>query len=446
MKTQTQSGNKITGARRRGIQGGRLAAACLSGALFLSAVGGAGAQTPGWPQWGGPSRDFKAEARGLAETWPAGGPRRLWSRPLGEGYSSIAAEGDRLYTMYRQGEKEVVIALDAATGKTVWEYAYDAPFLEGMNMENGPGPHSTPLVARGHVFAVGVTGRLHCLEKQTGRVVWTRELWKEFKGTFIDTGYSSSPIAYRDTVILTVGGQGRAVVAFAMKDGVVAWKRQDFANAPSSPILINVNGQDQLVVFMAPGPAGLDPRDGALLWSHPHTTRWDLNVSTPVWGEGNLLFISSAYGVGSRVLQLTRAGERTSVKELWFNPRVRVHKDNAVRVGDYVYASSGDFGPAFFTAVEARTGQIAWQDRGFAKASFLYADGKFIVLDEDGHLALATASPSGLKVHAKVELLKSNAWTAPAMVGTRLYVRDRRDVMALDLGRAAGPADAGTVD
>jgi outer membrane protein assembly factor BamB len=404
----------------------------LFSSLFL-AVGDAGAQTPAWPQWGGPDRNFKSQARGLASSWPATGPRQLWSRPLGEGYSAIVAEGDRLFTMYRQGDKEVVIALDAATGKTVWEYSYDAPFLQGMDMGNGPGPHSTPLVTGGLVFAAGVTSKFHCLDRQTGKVVWSRDLWKEFKGTLIDTGYCCSPIAYQDTVILTVGGAGQAVVAFKQKDGAVAWKKQDFANAPSSPVIINVNGQDQLVVFMAPGVSGLNPGNGELLWTYPHTTRWDLNISTPVWGEDNLLFISSAYGVGSRVLELARAGNQTTVKEVWFNNRVRVHKDNAIRVGDYIYASSGDFGPAFFTAVEARTGKVAWQDRGFAKASFLYADGKFIILDEDGHLALATASPAGLKIHAKVELLKSNAWTAPTLAGTRLYIRDRKTIMALEL-------------
>jgi len=402
--------------------------------IFFLAAGSLSAQSPEWPQWGGSNRNFKSEVKGLAGNWPVAGPRQLWSRPLGEGYSAIVGDGDKLFTMYRLGEKEVVIAVDSNTGKTIWEYSYDAPFLEKMNMGNGPGPHSTPLVVANRLFAVGVTGKLLCLDKQTGKALWSRELWKEFKGTFIDTGYACSPIAYRDTVILTVGGAGQAVMAFQQKDGTIAWKKQDFANAPSSPVIINVSGQDQLVVFMAPGPAGLDPLNGALLWSYPHTTQWDLNISTPVWGDDNLLFVSSAYGVGSRVLQLTRVDNRTNIKELWFNNRIRVHKDNAVRVGNLIYASSGDFGPTFFIAVEARTGQIIWQERGLPKASFIYADGKFIILDEDGDLALATASPAGLKFHSRVPLLKNNAWTVPTLIGTKLYIRDRKNMMALELG------------
>jgi outer membrane protein assembly factor BamB len=231
-----------------------------------------------------------------------------------------------------------------------------------------------------------------------------------------------------------LGGKGTALIAFNQKDGSVAWKKQDFINSPSSPILINLDGQDQLVAFLAAEVAGFNPDNGELLWSHPHVTRWNLNVSMPVWGEDNLLFCSSAYDVGSRVLQLSRTGNKTEVRELWASKRVRVHKDNAIRLGDYLYASSGDFGPAFFTALEIRTGKVAWQDRGFAKASFVYADGKFVILDEDGNLGLAAPSPTGLKVLAKVELLKQNAWTVPTLVGTRLFVRDRKTIMGLELG------------
>lgn len=403
--------------------------------LLLLIAGSATAQTQGWPQWGGPNRNFKSDATGLSGSWPATGPRQIWSRELGEGYSAIVAAGGTLYTMYRKGEDEIVIALDAQNGKTVWEYRYPAPFLKGMDMGNGPGPHATPLVVGDLLFTAGVNSKIHCLDRRTGKLAWSHDLWGEFKGTFIDTGYSASPIAYQDNIIVTVGGTGQALMAFDQKSGRLAWKGLDFAASPSSPTLINLGGQDQLVVFMAKQVIGADPQNGNLLWSHPHVTDWDLNISTPVWGEDNLLFLSSAYGVGSRVLQLTRSDSRTTVKELWYNPRVRVHKDPAIRVGDFVYASSGDFGPAPLTSVNVKTGQIAWQDRSFAKASLVYADGKFIILDEDGNLGLASVSPSGLKVHSKVALLERQAWTVPTLIGTRLYVRDRKKMLALDLGQ-----------
>jgi outer membrane protein assembly factor BamB len=423
-------------------------------AVLLAGAAVGRAQAPaasGWPQWGGPNRDFTAASPPLATSWPSGGPREVWSRSLGDGYSAIAESGGTLYTMYRpakgivrtmvdrvwpSGSPEVVVALDAASGRTLWEHAYDAPEVSGMNMEYGPGPHATPLVADGRVYAVGATGKLHALDAKTGRVAWSRDLYGEMGGKVMYRGYSCSPIAHGGNLILTVGGRGQAVVAFNRADGRVSWKNHDFNVGPSSPLLIDVDGQEQLVVFYADGIAGVDPRGGPMYWSHPHQTQYGLNISTPVWGEGNLLFMSSAYTGGSRALRLAQAGGRTTVTEQFFTPRMRVHIGNVIRLGDRVYGSSGDFGPAFVTALDLKTGEVAWQQRNFARANFVHADGKLIVLDEDGTLALASISSNGLQVHAKASVLTNKAWTVPTLVGTRLYLRDRATIKALELGRS----------
>jgi len=395
--------------------------------LFVSAQ----AQTD-WSQWGGPTRNLVSNSKGLAASWPEKGPRQLWSRPLGQGHSSILASGNTLYTMYSQGEQEIVIALAADTGKTIWEYKYDAP-TAGMNYKEGLGPHSTPLLVGDRLYTVGTIGKFHALDRKTGKVIWFHDLWKEYNGKKMDRGYSCSPLLYKNTIILTLGGQGQTLIAFNPKDGTVAWKNQSLDMSPTSPIVIKVDGQDQLIAFLGKEIAGVDPNNGELLWSHPHETSWGLNISTPVWGDDNLLFVSSAYNGGSRVLKLTQAGGKTTVTELWFHRRLRVHHGTAIRIGDYVYASSGDFGPAFFAAVNVKTGEIAFQDRSFPKINSLYADGKLIMLDEDGNLVLATVSPAGLKVISKVSLMKNLAWTVPTLVGTKLYLRDRQTIMAVDL-------------
>src|SRR5215510_10456305 len=385
-----------------------------------------------WSQWGGPRRDFTTTSKGLAASWPATGPKQLWTRPLGGGHSAILASGNTLYTMYSVGDQEVVIALAADTGRTIWEYKYDAP-LAGMNYEYGVGPHSTPLLVGDLLYTVGATGKLFALDKKTGKVAWAHDLWTQYGGTKMGRGYSCSPIAFKNTVILTLGGQGQALIAFNQKDGTVAWKNQTLDMSPSSPIIINVDGQDQLIAFLGKVVAGIDPNNGNLLWSHPHVTEWGLNISTPVWGSDNLLFISSAYSGGSRVLKLTQKDGKTTATELWFNRRMRVHHSTVIRIGDYVYGSSGDFGPAFFAAVNVKTGEIAYQDRSFPKSNLLLAEGKLIILDEDGNLALATATPTELKVISKVSVMKNLAWTAPTLVGTKLYLRDRHTITALDL-------------
>ena len=386
-----------------------------------------------WPQFAGPHRNFTSDAKGLANSWPAAGPKKLWSRDLGDGYSGIAVDGGVLYTMYRRGTEEVTLAAATATGKTIWERAENAPFRSGTAMENGPGPHATPLVTADAVYAVGILAHLVCLDKKTGRVVWSHDLWREFNGTPMDRGYSGSPVAWKYTVIVMVGGAGHALMAFNQKDGKVVWQKQDFANSPSSPLLIKVDGQDQLVAAMGDNVVGVNPDTGDLLWQHPRSTSWHLNISMPLWTGDNTLFVSSAYNGGCVALQLHVVNGKTQVKELWNTNRMRVHIGNLLRVGDTLYGSSGDFGPAPLTALDAKTGKVLWQDRSFAKTTFLYADGKIIAVDEDGNLSLATLSPSGAKVLARATLLRSNAWTAPALASGVLYLRDRHSLMALDL-------------
>jgi outer membrane protein assembly factor BamB len=334
--------------------------------------------------------------------------------------------------MISQGEREAAIAADAATGTTKCEFWYEAP-TKGMDYGEGKGPHATPLITGDLVFTAGATGKLHALDKHTGKMVWSHDLWKEMGGTKLDQGYSCSPIAYRDTVIVTVGGPGQAVVAFRQSNGKIAWKKHDFKPSQSSPVLIDVDGQQQLVVFLADEIVGLDPDNGGLLWRFPHQTKWGLNVSTPVWGEGDMLFCSSGYNGGSRALKLIRKDGKTTVDQIWFNRRIRVHTTNVVRVGDYIYCSSGDFGAILFSAIVASTGKVVWQVR-LPKANILWADGKVLLLDETGQLTLASVSPEGLTFHSRAAILTEKAWTVPRLVGKTLFLRDRKVMVAVDIG------------
>jgi outer membrane protein assembly factor BamB len=399
----------------------------------LLACAAASAASLEWPQFGGPHRNFTADSTGLANSWPAAGPKKVWSRDLGEGYSEIAVDGAVLYTMYRRGTDEVTLAASAATGKTIWEHVAKAPFRSDMAMENGPGPHATPLVTASAVYTAGILANLECLDKKTGKVVWSHDLYHEYGATPMDRGYSGSPIAWKDSIIINTGGAGHALMAFNQKDGKLLWQRQDFKNSPSSPLLIQVDGQEQVVTAMSDDVVAVNPANGELLWKYPHSTSWGLNIALPVWSDDHILFVSSAYNGGCLALELHVANGKTTVKELWNSNRMRVHIGNLLRLGDTLYGSSGDFGPAPFTALDARTGKLLWQDRAFPKATFVYADGKLIVVDEDGNLSLATVSRTGLKVLAKTALLRSNAWTAPALAGSMLYVRDRHTMMAVDL-------------
>jgi outer membrane protein assembly factor BamB len=400
-----------------------------------------------WRQWGGPRRNFTSDTVGLADRWPDDGPPVRWSRALGPGHSSIVVDQGRLFTMYRPGgerpgqgpweSRESVIALDSTTGETIWEYPYDSAPLD---FSYGAGPHATPLVVGERLFAAGTNKELHAFDKATGRRIWSHDLVAEFGAPptlvrpTVKAGYACSPVAYKDTIILTVGGRGQAVMAFRQDDGSVAWRSGDFLLAHAAPLLIDVDGQIQLVVVGGETINGLDPETGELLWSHPHDTLDDMNNSMPVWGADHVLFVSSAFDGGSRALRVTRDGDGTHVEELWFTNRLQVMFSNAVRIGDYVYATSGAFGPAFLTGIHVMTGELAWQERGFGRSSLLLADGKAIILDEDGALSLARLSPERLQLLSSVHLFDTTAWTVPALVGTTLYARDRERIVALDLG------------
>jgi outer membrane protein assembly factor BamB len=425
--------------------GGMLAIAPV---LCPSALDAQSAAKNTWPQWGGPNRNFIVEASGLADKWPESGPRIVWTRPLGTGHSAIVADAGLLFTMYRAGNgrgrqgpweaAESVVALDAATGKTIWEHKYAS---QREDFSFGAGPHSTPLVVGDRVFTIGTNKQLYAFDKRTGAVAWAHDLVKEFNAPtllirpVVKTGYGCSPIAFRDTIICSVGGPGQSVMAFRQRDGAVVWKSGDFLTSEAPPILIEFAGRQQLVVVGGGTVNGLDPATGTVLWSHPHDPGNDLNCSTPLWGPDNVLVVSSAYKAGSRAIRLVQNGEATLTEELWFTNRVRFMFLSALRVGDYIYGTTGDFGPAFLTALDVKTGQARWQHRGFGRASILYADEKAIIMDEDGDLALARLTPEGVTILSQVKVFDTTSWTMPTLVGTTLYARDREKMVALDLGR-----------
>ena len=411
-----------------------------------------------WSQWGGPNRNFNVAGGVLAETWPAEGPPVLWSRPLGTGHSAITVDDGRLFTMYRTGNaraklgpwstEEAVVALDAKTGATIWEYKYQARTgLEDFSF--GPGPHSTPLVVGDRVFTIGTNQQLFAFDKRTGKVLWSHDFVKEFKAPEllirpqVKAGYGCSPIAFRDTILCSVGGPGQSVMAFRQSDGGVVWKSGHFLTSGAAPILIVMGGRLQAVFLGGGAVHGLDPANGAILWSHAHDPGNDLNMTTPLFGPDNVLFMSSAYQAGSRAIQLTQTPEGTQTRDLWFTNRARFMFLSAVRIGDFVYGTSGDFGPSFLTALNIKTGETAWQFRGLIRSSLVAADGKVIALTEDGDLALTRVTPAGAEILARTKLFDTMSWTAPTIVGTTLYARDREKIVALDLGaKATAAADS----
>ena len=419
------------------------AAALLMGPLHAETFPPEGA----WLQWGGPDRNFIVETTGLADKWPDSGPREIWSRPLGNGHSAILADDGRLYTMYRTGNaqgregpwlgEETVVALDAATGRTLWEYGYPSVV---QDFGRGAGPHSTPLIVGDRLFTIGSNKKFHAFDKKTGELLWSHDVVQELGAPplsvrpIVKSGYACSPAAYKDLVMCFVGGPGQSVVAFRQHDGSIAWKSGHFLASGASPVLIDVDGQDQMVFFAGSLIAGLDPQNGEVLWAHVHDAGNDFNFSLPIWGDDHILFSSSAYQSGSRAIRLERSDNVTTTEELWFSNRTKFQFLNAVRVGDTVYGTHGERSGAFLTALDIKTGESLWRHRGFAQSTLLYADGKLIIMTENGELALARVRREGVTVLDQTQLFDTRSWTVPTLVSTTLYARDREKIVALDLG------------
>lgn len=404
--------------------------------MTISAVAPVVVATPPsapWPQWGGSGRDFKVNTTGLAEHWPAGGPKRLWSRPLGEGYSPIVGDLERVYTMYRQGGDEIVTALRADTGQTVWEHRCFVKPYPDQTEAYGQGPNAAPLLLGDRIVTVGFTGVMHCLDAKSGELLWGHDLVRDFKGGIQYYGYANSPIAYKGNIIMPIGGEDHGVIALSADDGSLVWKSPSCEISYAAPVLINVDSQDQFVFFSPSEVVGLDPKTGSFLWSHPVVNFCRTNCTSVIWGEDNLLWAATKGVGGTRVLKLTQRDGKTDVKEVWLNRKIRVYHWNAIRVGDYVYTSTGD-SSKFLSVIDIKTGKIVERTRGFGGTNAIYADGKLVVLDDSGKLALIEASPEKIKILSTAQLLDSVTWTPPTLIGKTLYVRDRQSIMALDLG------------
>jgi hypothetical protein len=190
----------MTDLRNRDLSGRAIVSLCVGVTFLLIGVAGCVSSAP-WNQWGGPERNFVIETSGLADTWPDEGPQKLWRRELGDGYSTIAVDGEVLYTMYRTEQDEFTVALDRMTGETIWEHRIESPTTAQMD-QFGPGPHSTPLIVGKHVFTIGSNAVIQCFDKTTGKVLWMHDLIAEYGGPVAGYGYACSPIAYNDTIIV----------------------------------------------------------------------------------------------------------------------------------------------------------------------------------------------------------------------------------------------------
>lgn len=391
------------------------------GALF--GVQGA-AQSTDWPQWRGPNRDGISKETGLLKQWPVNGPAVLWkAKGAGRGYSSFAVANGKLFTMGLRGDREFIVAFDVATGKEVWASQHGGAFRN----DRGDGPRGTPTVDGDRLYALGGNGDLSCLDARTGKVIWSKNVLKEFGGSNIRWGISESPLVIGDKVLVNAGGPNASIVALKKTDGSVIWKSQSDEAGYSSAIPLNVNGSTQVVFFTGARALGLDLKDGKLLWDYARPANDVANVATPIARE-NRVFFSSDYDTGGGLVEIKTDNK---AQEIYFTKNMRNHHSSSVLVGDYLYG----FSSAILTAMKFDTGEIAWRDRSVGKGSLIYADGHLYCFSENGVVGLVEASPAGYKEVGRFRIPQDSlpTWTHPVVSGGRLFLRDQDTIYAFDV-------------
>jgi outer membrane protein assembly factor BamB len=396
--------------------------------LFCAAT----ASADDWPQWLGPTRDGVSTVKVAPWKEP---PKVVWQQAVGAGHSSPIVAGGRVFLHVKAKDKdeEEIAAFDAKSGKELWRQAYPrAPFKSPF----GVGPRATPIASGGRVYTFGVTGVLACWQADDGKPVWQVDTTQEFKPAALVFGVSCSPIIEEGNLVVNVGGPGASVVAFKKETGLVAWKVLDDKASYSSPIAIGRGKDRQIIVLTHEGLVGLSPAQGKALWRFGLVDKLSESSTTPVLAGDLLLASSVTYG--SACLRLETRDGAPGFAEAWKNPALTCYISTPAVVGDRAFLVTGTIIPppsATLRCVELKTGKVLWSrpDTGRYHAALVRtAEDRLLMLDDDGGLALLDPSPAEYKELARSKIC-GPTWAHPALVDGRLYVRDNKALLCLQV-------------
>ena len=388
--------------------------------LTLTFIGLLSAHAADWPRFRGSDQNGISKETGLNAKALEGGAKILWKANVGTGFSSITIANGRAYSMGNANATDTVWCLDANTGKEIWKHSY-AEELD-PNLYEG-GPNATPTVDGECVFTLSKTGKALCLDAAKGTVVWEKDLAKEVGAKKPDWGFSSAPLVEGDNVIYNIGSAGTAL---KKKTGVVAWKSGAGVSGYSAGVMFS-QGKDRLAIMMtATDATTLNPATGAIVWSHPWKTSYNINAADAVV-SGNRFFLSSGYSHGSSVIEVK--DNQPSV--VWENKVIRNHFSSSVLFNGHLYGVDENE----LRCVDFATGEVKWKDKASGKGTLIIADGKLVVLSEKGELIIAEASAEAFKPLGRAQILGGKCWTSPALANGKLYARNAKgDLVCVEVG------------
>lgn len=379
-----------------------------------------------WTNYRGPNRDGSYEEMPILTQWPAGGLTPIWKQPIGQGYASFTVADGRAYTIEQRRGQEVVTAYDVATGREVWKQGWNASYSD----TTGDGPRATPTWDDGKLYALGATGELRCLDAKSGSVIWGKNILSDNGAGNLSWAMAAAPLIVDDKVIVLPGGSGgKSVVAYNKSTGAPVWKALDDSQAYVSPMLTTLAGRRQILIVSASRVLGVAPEKGTLLWSHPWDTSMGINASQPVVVSGNRFFLSSGYGKGAALIEVSGSGTSFNARAIWENTSMKNKFNSSVVYQGHAYGLD----EGILTCVDVNTGERKWKGGRYGYGQVLLASGHLIVMTETGELVLVRATPQQHSEVSRFQALQGKSWNYPALAGGRLLVRNATEMAAFNI-------------
>jgi outer membrane protein assembly factor BamB len=391
----------------------------LAALLVLTTLIAPAAAGTDWPQWRGPNRDGSVDAA-LPAQWPATLTKR-WEIPVGAGHASPVVSGNRVVVIARQGEEEIVRALDLTSGREIWRAAYPAPYtVNSAAWSHGAGPKSTPAIAGGRVFTLGIGGILSAFDLESGTLIW-----RLAAPTMLPLyGTATSPLVDGATVIAHVGGHDSgALTSFDAATGKPRWQWKDDGPGSGSPIIATFGGVRQVIAQTQKFLVGLNASTGALLWHMPFTTDFDQNAFTPIVFQD--LLINAGLDLPLTAVRPKLVDGKWSVETVWTNPQTPMFMSSPVVIGETIYGLTHR-GRGQFVAIDAKNGKTLWntQGREGENASMLGSPSWLLASTTDGNLVVARANAQKYEEVRRYEIAQSAVWAHPAITGNSIIVKD----------------------
>ncbi len=388
-----------------------------------------------WPQWMGPNRDSISEETGLLQSWPEGGPKLVWKGAgLGTGFSTVSIAAGRIYTMGDIDGKSTVVALNEKDGKVVWTTKVGRAGAPGWG--NFAGPRATPTVDGDLLFVICQYGEIACLNVKSGSVLWRKHFVNDFGGKLPEWGFSESPLVAGEKLLCTPGGSRGTIVALNKKTGETIWQSSSFTDnaAYASLVPATIGGVQQVVQLTAQSVAGVAIKNGKLLWRKSRRGKTAV-IPTPIVKD-NYVYVSSGYGIGCNLLEISKQGDSFQAKEIYSNKNMINHHGGVLLDKDHVWGYCDRNG---WVCQNFKTGDIVWREkRKQGKGSLVFADGCFYLRAEgrSGTVVLIEASTEGFKEKGRFDQpdrSRPRSWPHPVVADGRLYIRDQDILLCYDV-------------